>query len=246
MNEKPAKILPKLPNGPGGERETFKEGIVGVAVAGGASQSEAESSQSGAHSNGNGKANQESQANQEVAGTGSSQDSAELMPVESLRLKTGGLVGVKKGRYNRFIPREPLLRSKKDKRRFLDILNSPKAEGYLVYAAEEFGCHYETVRRRMKADAEFAEAANAIRHLFEQQDLAAIEKVSVRNARSDKGNTMSERALQLNALNPEKYRPHQGRQPQTSINVTFGFQIPKVPTELDPAREVKAGKGRGG
>ena len=97
---------------------------------------------------------------------------------------------------------------------FLDLVD--KHKGVLGKAAKEYGIHVVTVRNIIKEEPMFGYAINAIRDHHKANALEDLEDVSLRNAKVDKN--FSERAFQLKAMAPDKYR-ERGGMSQTQVNV---------------------------
>lgn len=97
---------------------------------------------------------------------------------------------------------------------FLSILN--EKDGFLASAAEEFGIHPRTVVNVINIEPMFKYAVQQIQGTHNEERLEDLEKVSFRNALVDRN--FSERAFQLKALSPDKYRDRGGTQ-QTQVNV---------------------------
>ena len=97
---------------------------------------------------------------------------------------------------------------------FLDLVD--KHKGVLGKAAKEYGIHVVTVRDIIKQEPMFGYAIKAIKDHHKAKALEDLEDVSLRNAKVDKN--FSERAFQLKAMAPDKYR-ERGGMSQTQVNV---------------------------
>jgi|TARA_Y100000310_G_C20391613_1_gene673074 hypothetical protein len=97
---------------------------------------------------------------------------------------------------------------------FLSILNH--SGGFLATAADEFGIHPRSVVNVMNKEPMFKYAVQQIQGHHDSERLEDLERVSFRNALVDKN--FSERAFQLKALAPDRYRERGGVQ-QTQVNV---------------------------
>ena len=117
-----------------------------------------------------------------------------------------------------------ILTKRKDQKQFLAILNGDKAEGYISRACKEFGCGVRTVQRRMAEDIQFRDKINAIKEGYRIKRLDALETVSHVAALDPKN--YRERKFQLEALDPEKYRPNFTGYGNAPIQINFGFNVP--------------------
>ncbi len=125
---------------------------------------------------------------------------------------------------NSLIPTQPhLLGDAEQEERYLAVLADKR---YHILAAPAYGCSVRTVERRMLANPEFAAAVSEVRSSREQLLLAAIEGVSEEQALIP--SKVTDRAIQLNALAPSKYkRDSKGVQVATQVNIMIGFTPPK-------------------
>jgi hypothetical protein len=125
---------------------------------------------------------------------------------------------------NTLVPTQPhLLGNAEQEERYLAILAEKR---YHVLAAPAFGCSTRTVERRMLANPEFAAAVSEVQSSREKLLLAAIEGVSEEQALVP--SKVTDRAMQLNALAPGKYkRDAKGAQVATQVNIMIGFTPPK-------------------
>mgnify|MGYP003138521348 CR=1 FL=1 len=120
---------------------------------------------------------------------------------------------------------------------FLDLVD--KHRGSLTKAAKEYGVHIVTVRDIIKVEPMFGYAVSAIADYHKKKQLEELEDVSFRNAQIDKNFT--ERAFQLKALAPEKYR-ERGGSSQTQVNVMVSGTAIKDRAKIIEDREKKVGK----
>lgn len=128
---------------------------------------------------------------------------------------------------NQYMPTAPeKLRSPEHKIAFLVLLHKHK---YIILAAEAFGVSRRTVTRVMADDPDFAAAAYDVLARREERKLAEIEAVS--EAQAIKPGAVTDRAMQLNALDPGKYKRDAkgGVQTATQINIVLGFEPPHPP-----------------
>ena len=127
-------------------------------------------------------------------------------------------------RENPYLPTQPRkLATEEQKEQFLTLLREYK---YIVWAADKMGISPDTVERRMAQDQDFAAATHKIIAWREAKMLARIEAVSEAEAVKEGRNT--DRAMQLNALAPGKYkRDAKGVQVATQVNIMLGLTPPK-------------------
>lgn len=125
---------------------------------------------------------------------------------------------------------------------FLTILN--EEQGFLSTASEKFGIHPRSVQTVINEEPLFKFAVRQIQDHYSGERLEDLEKVSYRNALIDKN--FSERAFQLKALAPGKYRDRGRGGDRTQVNVVVaGTPIKdraKMIAEIEKreARRVKA------
>lgn len=97
---------------------------------------------------------------------------------------------------------------------FLDVLN--KHKGNLNMACKEYDLHLQAVRNIMTQEPMLSHAINQIKEYHKQKSLEELENVSLENAKIPRN--FSERAFQLKAMDPGKYR-ERTQQQNTQVNV---------------------------
>ena len=141
----------------------------------------------------------------------------------------------KKGRWieNRYLPTSLVLVTSEEQSKFLEILTDKR---YLETAARAYGVCKRSVLRKMVEFPEFGAAVNLIRD--NHRDIVRIELEAISENQAMIPKNVTERIFQLNAKDPDQYRPRQTNIQATSIHVSYGFQSP-VAIDRKPEKRVK-------